>query len=100
MPRTAALRALQRIAADHHAARRLGMPVEEVRGLGRRELLRRAALAGLGATAFATPAAALADVVADAPRPPLRPARIAVVGAGIAGLTAALTLRDAGAEPV
>ncbi|MEV4167689.1 flavin monoamine oxidase family protein [Nonomuraea dietziae] len=101
MPRTAALRALQRIAADHHAARRLGMPVEEVRGLGRRELLRRAALAGLGATAFAaTPAAALADVVADAPKPPLRPARIAVVGAGIAGLTAALTLRDAGAEPV
>ncbi|GAA2396930.1 flavin monoamine oxidase family protein [Nonomuraea africana] len=105
MPRTAALRALQRIAADHHAARRLGMPVEEVRGLGRRELLRRAALAGLGVTAFAaTPAAALADVGADvgaeAPRPPLRPARIAVVGAGIAGLTAALTLRDAGAEPV
>lgn len=97
MPRTSSLRALQRLAADHHLAHGLRMPVEEVRGLDRRELLKRAALAGLGAAALLAPArTARADV---ATKPP-KPARIAIVGAGISGLTAALTLRDAGANPV
>ncbi|MFD1935360.1 flavin monoamine oxidase family protein [Nonomuraea mangrovi] len=107
MPRTASLRALQRLVAEHGDARRLGIPVEELRGLrteaaeepggmARRELLKRVTLAGLSAAALtATPRAARADVA----KPP-KPARVAVVGGGIAGLTAALTLRDAGATPV
>lgn len=103
MPRTSSLRALQRLAADHHIAQRLGMPVEELRGLrsstssvNRRELLKWAGLTGIGAAAT-LPGARTSH--AEAARPP-RPARIAIVGAGIAGLTAALTLRDAGAAPV
>ncbi|GIH74444.1 flavin monoamine oxidase family protein [Planobispora longispora] len=114
MPRTSSLRALQRVAADHHAARRLGLPVDELRGLraeaaaepggiARRELLKRAALLGLGAAALGAQAAAARPARADTVTPqagPLKPARVAVIGAGIAGLTAALTLRDAGATPV
>ncbi|WP_275955991.1 flavin monoamine oxidase family protein [Nonomuraea sediminis] len=103
MPRTSSLRALQRLAAEHHDAAKLGMPVAELRGLradptglGRRELFKRAALLGLGVTAAAAlPRPARADVVAK----PIKPARIAIVGGGIAGLTAALTLRDAGGNP-
>ncbi|NUP04395.1 MAG: hypothetical protein HOW59_41350, partial [Nonomuraea sp.] len=58
MPRTSALRALRRLTRDHHDAHRLGLPVDDLRGLraeaatdgglARRELLKRAALAGLG----------------------------------------------------
>ncbi|WP_336323436.1 NAD(P)/FAD-dependent oxidoreductase [Streptomyces lavendofoliae] len=92
MSRTPLMRALRDIAAHRAAADRLAMPVAAVRGSTRRELLRRAAALGLAAgvgTAVAarpTPARAAG---ATAPR-------IAVVGAGIAGLTAALTLKDAG----
>ncbi|MGI5487727.1 FAD-dependent oxidoreductase [Microtetraspora malaysiensis] len=112
MARTSSLRALQRLASEHADARRLGIPVDELRGLraeaaaeprgiARRELLRRAAVVGLGAAAFAAlPRPARADdVLATAAKPP-RPGRVAVIGAGIAGLTAALTLRDAGATPI
>ncbi|NUP68087.1 MAG: hypothetical protein HOW71_38625, partial [Nonomuraea sp.] len=55
MPRTSALRALRRLTRDHHDAHRLGLPVDDLRGLraeaatdgglARRELLKRAALA-------------------------------------------------------
>ncbi|MET8298771.1 NAD(P)/FAD-dependent oxidoreductase [Streptomyces sp. NPDC005180] len=95
MPRTPLMHALHRIAADHAAARRLLLPVTEIRGSTRRELLGRAAALGLG-TALASSAVAHA---APAPAPakrPSGPARVAVVGAGISGLTAALTLQDAG----
>ncbi|OEJ58262.1 hypothetical protein BGM19_09995 [Streptomyces agglomeratus] len=95
MSRTHVMHALRQLAAEHAAARRLRMPAAEVRGSSRRELLGRAAALGLGTvlagqavTAQAAPAAAVAQGAA-APR-------IAVVGAGIAGLTAALTLQDAG----
>lgn len=95
MSRTHLMHALRQLAADHAAARRLRMPAAEVRGSSRRELLGRAAALGLGTvlagqavTAQAAPAAAAVQGAA-APR-------IAVVGAGIAGLTAALTLKDAG----
>jgi monoamine oxidase len=96
---------LKRLAAEHAGARRLGIPVDELRGLrsdalGRRTLLKYAAAAGLtaGAGAVAAGPAAAAAPVPD--RPVRSTARIAVVGAGISGLTAALTLQDAGLTPV
>lgn len=107
MARTSSLRALQRLAAEHGDARRLGIPVDELRGLraeavaepggmARRQLLKRVAIAGLSVAAVgAMPRRARAETA----KPP-KPARVAVIGAGIAGLTAALTLRDAGATPI
>ncbi|MEV8306461.1 NAD(P)/FAD-dependent oxidoreductase [Streptomyces flavidovirens] len=96
MSRTHLMHALRQLAAQHAAARRLRMPAAEVRGSSRRELLGRAAALGLG-TVLAGPAVTAAQAA------PARAAvqgagapRIAVVGAGIAGLTAALTLADAG----
>ncbi|MEU6981209.1 MULTISPECIES: NAD(P)/FAD-dependent oxidoreductase [unclassified Streptomyces] len=101
MARTNPMHLLKTLAAEHAAARRLGLPVDELRGLradgpGRRTLLKYAAAAGLAVSAgTALPAAAAT------PSPPVRDgARVAVVGAGIAGLTAALTLQDAGLAPV
>ncbi|MDT7844299.1 flavin monoamine oxidase family protein [Streptomyces justiciae] len=83
MSRTHAMHVLRSLFADHAAAERLGVPVAEAR-VRRRTVLKGAALGATALTAVPTPAAA-----ASAPR-------IAVVGAGIAGLTAALTLADAG----
>ncbi|MEV0601381.1 NAD(P)/FAD-dependent oxidoreductase [Streptomyces sp. NPDC050315] len=94
MARTHAMHALRRLAAEHAAARRLRLPAADVRGLDRRELLARAGALGLG-VALAAPATTAAAQPARPPRTAATP-RIAVVGAGIAGLTAALTLRDAG----
>ncbi|MFC7306993.1 flavin monoamine oxidase family protein [Streptomyces monticola] len=91
MARTPMMHALKQLTAQHAAARQLGLPAAEIRGTTRRGLLKRAAALGLG-TAVATqaaPAAARTQRAAAAPR-------VAVVGAGIAGLTAALTLHDAG----
>lgn len=96
MARTPLMHALRRLSAEHAAATRLGLPVAEVRGSTRRELLGRAAALGLG-TALASSATAHAAGPAPAPdKKPVGPARVAVVGAGISGLTAALTLKDAG----
>ncbi|MFD7922068.1 FAD-dependent oxidoreductase [Streptomyces sp. NPDC059740] len=107
MPRTSPLRALRRLAALHHAAERLRLPVAEVRGVqaagpGRRALFKGVAagvatgVAGLAlappATADTGPETASRTAASRAKGAP----RIAVVGAGISGLTAALTLRDAG----
>ncbi|OKJ97093.1 hypothetical protein AMK26_30190 [Streptomyces sp. CB03234] len=90
MSRTPLMRALRDIAAHRAAAEKLNMPVEAVRGSSRRDLLRRAAALGLAAGVGTAVAARPTEAhAATAPR-------IAVVGAGIAGLTAALTLRDAG----
>lgn len=89
MSRTNTMRVLRDLAADHAAAHRLGVPVEEAR-LRRRSLLK-------GAAALAATTGVTAASVAAAPRAFAASApRIAVVGAGIAGLTAALTLHDAG----
>ncbi|GAA2752124.1 NAD(P)/FAD-dependent oxidoreductase [Kitasatospora cinereorecta] len=98
---------IRRTLADHATADRLRMPVAEYRGLrdearaepdgvSRRTLLTRAAALGLGLTG-----AALAPRAAHAATPvPARltpsTARIAVIGAGISGLNAALTLADKG----
>lgn len=107
MARTTLMRTLQRIAADCREADRRGVPVElldELRAedsarFTRRDLIKRAGVVGAAATfgpaAFA--GAARADDPAAAfgskhgPKP-----RIAIVGGGIAGLNAALTLSDAG----
>jgi monoamine oxidase len=93
MARTPLLRAFERLAEEHGTAKRLGIPPAELRGqraeaaLTRGDFLKRAGVAGVGLTAlpkhgFRVPASA-------APR-------IAIVGAGIAGLNAALTLADKG----
>ncbi|SDJ95846.1 flavin monoamine oxidase family protein [Streptomyces indicus] len=93
MARTHLMHVLHGMAAERAAADRLGLEPAEVRGSSRRTLLKRAAALGLGTAVAtqATSAAAAAPVSANAGAP-----RIAVVGAGIAGLTAALTLHDAG----
>ncbi|MBT2444026.1 FAD-dependent oxidoreductase [Streptomyces sp. ISL-36] len=100
MARTNPMHLLKNLAAEHADARRLNIPVAELRGLrsdavGRRSLLKYAAAAGIvaGVGAPATAHAATPDPKAKGT------ARIAVVGAGISGLTAALTLQDAGLAP-
>ena len=92
MARTPLLRALQRLSAEHSEADRLGIGVEELRErtYSRRELLKRgaagAAIASMGSAALARPARGAGTT------------RIAIVGGGIAGLTAALTLQDKGLD--
>jgi monoamine oxidase len=98
MARTPLLRALQRLARDHQQAETLGISPAELRAreqeraYSRGEFLKRSGAAGaavaLGSGVF--PRSALA---AGGPR-------IAIVGGGIAGLTAALTLQDHGITSV
>ena len=90
MPRTPLLRAFQRLAAEHRAAERLGIPPAELRDerYSRGEFLKRAGVTGAVAVAGPTLLAKRAAAM-TAPR-------IAIVGGGISGLTAALSLADAG----
>jgi monoamine oxidase len=90
MPHTPLLRAFQRLAAEHRAAQRLGIPPAELRDerYSRAEFLKRAGVTGAVAVAGPT---LLAKRAAAATAP-----RIAIVGGGISGLTAALELADAG----
>jgi monoamine oxidase len=96
MARTPLLRALRQLAGEHAAAEKLGIPVEELRGrreeqaYSRKDFLKRTGAAGF-ALAAAGPAGALVTSARGATGP-----RIAIVGGGIAGLTAALTLQDRG----
>lgn len=87
MARTPLLRSLVRLAREHQAAAACGLDVRELRersaGLRRRDLLG-AGLAALGTAALPKPAWANGQP------------RIAIVGAGIAGLNAALKLADNG----
>jgi monoamine oxidase len=91
MAKSSLLVALRRLARDHAAARARGVSVERVReerlsAVGRRTLLKAAgAAAGLSV-------ATRAGRALGGRRPP----RIAIVGGGVAGLNAALTLHDAG----
>jgi monoamine oxidase len=96
--RTPLLRAFQRLAEEHRTANRLGIPPAELRGqrqesaYTRRDFLKRAGVTGaaaatVGPLAFAQ--RARAGTSASAPR-------IAIVGGGIAGLSAALKLADKG----
>jgi len=95
MARTPLMRALQELAREHRQASALGVDVEELREqatearISRREFVKRSGAAGaavaIGAPlAFARPARAAAGP------------RIAVIGGGIAGLSAALVLQDKG----
>jgi monoamine oxidase len=95
MTRTPLMRALQRLAGEHKAATQLEIEVEEYRErqaearISRREFVKRtgavgAAIAVGGPTALARSARAAGA------------SRIAIIGGGIAGLTAALTLQDKG----
>src|SRR5690349_20157650 len=93
MARTPLLRALQRLAEEHRTADALGIDADELRGLraerySRGEFLKRAG--AVGAAAAVGPA-----VLARSARAAGAP-RIAIIGGGISGLTAALTLQDKG----
>src|SRR5438128_202794 len=95
MARTPLMRALQRLAREHQAASELGIEVEELRErerearITRREFVKRTG--GLGAAVAVAGPMALARSARAAGA-----ARIAIVGGGIAGLTAALRLQDKG----
>ncbi len=87
------MRALQRLAREHAEASRRGVDIAEVREERAAAFAdRRRFLQGVGATAGAALISRTRLAKADAPKKP----KIVIVGAGIAGLNAALTLRDAG----
>src|SRR3954470_15256 len=94
MARTPLLRAFQKLAEEHRTAGELGIDPAELRGrraeaaYSRRELLKRAGVVGAGVAAGPLAFSARARAAS--------PARIAIVGGGIAGLSAAMTLADRG----
>jgi monoamine oxidase len=96
MARTPLLTRFQRLFADFEEAERSGRTVRTVqqerreRRLTRRDFLK-ATGATVGAAALSGPIAAFAGSGSG-----VQQGRIAIVGGGIAGLTAALTLQDAG----
>jgi monoamine oxidase len=98
MARTRIARALARLAAEHRTAQALGTDVETLRRTPpdavHAALTRRGLLTGAGAVAAAAVAGELPSV-ARAARAASAP-RVAVVGAGISGLAAALRLQDSG----
>ena len=96
MARNPLLSRIQELFADFDEADWTGRPIHAIReerrqaGLTRRDFLKAGGVA-VGAAALA-PSAALAAIH----RAPAAQGRIAIVGGGIAGLNAALTLQDAG----
>ena len=92
MPRTPLMNRVVRMARDVAEAEELGMPIEEVReaharrGISRRDFL---ATTGAGAVALGMMGPTAFARAAGTPR-------IGIIGGGIAGLNAALTLQDAG----
>ena len=104
MARTTPLSRLAALSAASRRAGELGIDVPELlgrqaevlesdEGLTRRDLLKRAAVAGAGLT-VAGRLVLHPERAAAAGRG--RQPRIAIVGAGISGMTAAMTLKDAG----
>ena len=97
MARTPLLRAVQKLAEEHRTADGLGISPTELRGqrdeaaYSRREILKRAGIAGAGVVAAGPLAFASRAKAATTPQ-----GRIAIVGGGIAGLSAAMTLADKG----
>jgi monoamine oxidase len=95
MARTPLLKAFVKLAQEHHRAAARGVPVDVIRHTDQRA---RQNAAGLGRRRFVGAAAAMAAGTLAAPRfasAQTQP-RIAIVGAGIAGLSAALKLADNG----
>src|SRR5438874_9364383 len=97
MARNPLLSRFQTLFADFDEAERSGRPVAQVReerrlmNLTRRDFLKVTG-AAVGAAALSGPVAAVAGVTRRAGTQ----GRIAIIGGGIAGLNAALTLQDAG----
>ena len=98
MARSPLLSALRRLLAQHSASRATGIPMDELRGMraearAQALLTRREWLAGAAALAAgaALPGGLACTTTKDKTKP-----RIAIVGGGISGLSAALTLADAG----
>jgi monoamine oxidase len=90
MPRTPVLRFLHAIARDHHIAEKLGISPAELRERrAEAAITRRRFLQGSAALAAAATVLPRGTHAAGAPR-------VVIVGAGIAGLNAALTLQDKG----
>jgi monoamine oxidase len=90
MPRTTLFSTLLRVARDHAEAQRRGIDVQALRDeRARGRVSRRAFLAAAGA------AAATATLSAERPARAGAEPRVAIVGGGISGLAAALTLADA-----
>src|SRR5438309_11378367 len=92
MARTPLMRHLQELAHDHRLAGQRGIPLAAVRegreGITRRQFVKGGA-AGAAGLALAGPWSLAQAAFAASPR-------IGIIGAGISGLTAALTLQDAG----
>ena len=92
MARTPLVVELQGLAHDHRLAGRWGIPVSAVRerraDITRRQFLK-GGVAGAAGLALAGPWSTAQSAFAASPR-------IGIIGAGISGLTAALTLQDAG----
>jgi monoamine oxidase len=93
MAKSSLLHALRRLASEHAEAGARGIPVQRVR-----DERRAAAPVGRRSILKAAGAAAGLAVLAHAPRARAKKKapRIAIVGGGIAGMNAALTLSDAG----
>ena len=97
MARSPLLRRLQALSEDFDEAERSGRSVKAVRderrrtNLTRRDFLKATGVV-VGAAALGGPSAAMAAVTRQA----ATQGRIAIIGGGIAGLNAALTLQDAG----
>ena len=101
MAHTPLLNSLVKLAREHHRAAQRGVPVEAVRDADRRARIARVTgaaeptAAGWGRRGFLGASAALAGALSlpRAARAQGQP-RIAIIGAGIAGLAAALKLAD------
>ncbi|TMF85418.1 MAG: FAD-dependent oxidoreductase [Chloroflexi bacterium] len=96
MTRTPLMRQVQQLAHDHRLADQHGIPVAAVRerraAISRRQFLK-GGTAGAAGLALAGPWSLAQAAFAATPR-------IGIIGAGISGLTAALTLQDAGIRAI
>ncbi len=87
---------LQQISSDHSQASKKGITVEGVRSLRHSGMNRRQLLKGAGALATGVTLTSALELGGATTVKADTPPRIAIIGAGISGLNAALTLRDAG----
>lgn len=95
MARTPQMRLLQSIYRDYAAAEQAGCTVQEVQEERRKHALARREFLKAGGTLAAASVAVGSQMLARAPRAEAATTpRIAIIGAGIAGLNAALTLQD------
>ena len=96
MARTPLLSRFQALFEDFEEAERSGRTVESVQGERHARLTRRDFLKVTGATVGAAALAGPISALAATTRPSGTQGRIAIIGGGISGLNAALTLQDAG----